>query len=354
MRIALDGNEANVKERVGTGQYAYNLLELWCRNPSHTFHIYLRNAPLPDLPKESVNWRYHIIGPQKAWTRLALPLALGLSHKHDVFWNPAHYLPPFTFSKSVVTIHDLAYEHFPEYFLPTDLYKLRNWTKASVKKADKIIAVSQATKNDLIQLYLVPSHKIRVIYNGYDEQRFHAKFKIKKQNYILFVGTIQPRKNISNLVHAFSLLKDRGYSGKLVIAGRVGWLADEILTTIKKNRYQQDIILKGYVSEEQRCALTRAAQILVLPSLYEGFGLPLLEAMASGVPVAGSNNSSIPEVIGRGGELFDPTKPEDIAQKIMKVVSSSSTYTQHALRQARKFSWEKCATETLNYITEVQ
>ncbi|MEI6690175.1 MAG: glycosyltransferase family 1 protein [bacterium] len=364
LSIALDGNEANVVERVGTGQYAFNILTRWAGNTTYDFHIYLRTQPVADMPKAGKNWHYHVVGPNKAWTRLALPLALAQSHQHDVFWNPAHYLPPFTFGKSVVTIHDLAYEYFPELFLPKDLYQLTHWTKASVKHATHVIAVSSATKRDLVKLYRVPAGKISVIYNGYDQDIFNTKFKLDPKKlqdhslssgaFILFVGTIQPRKNLINLIHAFGIMKDHGYKGKLVIAGKVGWLADDTLAAVAHSSVKDDIVLTGYISDETRQLFNRYASVVVLPSLYEGFGMPLIEAMASGTPVAGSNNSSIPEVVGKGGELFDPSSPDSIAAAIFKVINSRTSYSKQALAQAAKFSWDKCADETLKALVEVQ
>ncbi len=364
MNIAIDGNEANTAERVGTGQYAYNILTRWAKLEGHDFTVYLRHAPVADMPKSSATWHYRVIGPSPAWTRFALPLNLALSHSHQVFWNPAHYLPAHTFGKSVVTIHDLAYEYFPELFLPRDLYKLKRWTRASVKHANKVIAVSDATKRDLVKLYRIPAGKIVVIYNGYDRNIFNptskldqkglTPYKLKAKSYILFVGTIQPRKNLINLVHAFGIMKDHGYTGKLVIAGKIGWLADETLATIERSSYKSDIVVTGYISETNRQLFNRFAEVVVLPSLYEGFGVPLVEAMASGTPVAGSNNSSIPEVVGKGGLLFDPSSPEDIADKITSVVKNRAKFSQMAQKEAAKFSWDQCAAETLKVLVEVQ
>ncbi len=362
LRIGIDANEANVKNRVGTGQYCFNILKQWYNEDKYDFHLYHRDPLQGDMPGEKGNWHYHQVGPAKAWLRVSLPLYLMFHKKPDIFWSPAHYAPWYTGGKLVVTIHDLAYEYFPELFLSSDLYKLKNWTREAVKQATQVLAVSQATKYDLVKLYGVREHKISVVYNGYDADMFNIKIKadstllanweLKIGNYILFLGTIQPRKNAIKLVQAFHLLKESGYKGKLVIAGNIGWLADETLTVVKNSPETKDIVMTGYVTDEARQALYSHADVYVLPSLYEGFGVPAIEAMACGSPVAASNNSSLPEVVGDAGLLFNATDPADIARAISQLRASRAHYVQKSLARAGHFSWEKCAKETLKILID--
>lgn len=361
-RIAIDANEANVLDRVGTGQYAGELLTRWNKS-GHNFSLLLKSPALPNMPPSASNWQYRVLSPSKAWTRLALPWHLLTHRRYDAFFNPAHYLPPITGCKSVVTIHDLAYEHFPGLFLPGDLYKLQHWTRRAVKQATRVIAVSQATKEDLVLLYGVPEHKITVIHNGYNSDLFNIKnrpdkallkpYSLHTNPYILFLGTLQPRKNVIKLVQAFRLLKEGGYKGKLVLAGKIGWMAEETLEVIRTSPDHKDIVMTGYVDESTRQALYAHAQVFVLPSLYEGFGVPPLEAMASGCPVAVSDNSSLPEVVGEAGELFNPTDPADIAEAVNKVIANRESYVKKGLVQAGKFSWDQCAADTLKVLTKV-
>lgn len=364
MKIAIDANEANVGSRVGTGEYTFQLLtRFYSHTSSHDFHLYLRSAPLSDLPAKQPGWHYHQLKPAKAWTRFALPLYLATHRPHDVFWNPAHYLPPLTRCKSVVTIHDLAYEFYPDLFLADDLYKLKAWTRRSVKMASRVIAVSASTKHDLINLYDVPENKISVVHNGFDNKVFNTTARVshdylKSHNlspnsYILFVGTLQPRKNIIKLIQAFHLLKEAGYQGKLVIAGRLGWLAQDTLDAIRLSPHHDSILMTGYIDQDTKVALYRGAEVFVLPSLYEGFGVPVIEAMACGCAVAASDNSSLPEVVGEAGLLFDAKDPVDIAGKIQAILRDKQSWQKKSLKQAAKFSWDQAAAQTLKIIEDV-
>src|SRR3989338_8198354 len=223
MLIGIDGNEANVKNRVGSGQYAYELLQqfakissyssdllvrLWSREASLKvssrqartikFLIHLKQPPLPDLPKESENFKYKVFGPKKLWTQFALPLHLIFTKKPNVFFSTAHYLPRFCPVPTVVTIHDLSFLHYPEMFRKSDLYQLKIGSKYSINKATHIIAVSQTTKDDIVRNYKVDPTKITVTYEGYDKNRFkpQSKGEVKKikevykikGDYIIFAG----------------------------------------------------------------------------------------------------------------------------------------------------------------------
>ena len=362
MNIAIDANEANVESRVGTGQYTSEILKRLHKTSRHSYSLLLKSDPLSHMPPENKNWQYQVLKPTRAWTRLALPLHLLTSRSYDTFFSPAHYLPPLTRCPSVVTVHDLAYEYFPSLFLKSDLYKLRSWTRKAVHQATKVIAVSQATKDDLVKLYKVPEEKITVVHNGYDSKLFNesnkvskkaiSNYQLKANNYILFLGTLQPRKNVIKLVQAFRLLKESGYKGKLVLAGKVGWLAEDTLEVIKNSPDFKDIRLTGYVSASARQALYHYADVYCLPSLYEGFGVPVLEAMASGCPVIASDNSSLPEVVGKAGLLFNPADPADIMRAILEIKAGRDKYIKRGLKHVKSFSWDKCARETLNILTK--
>jgi glycosyltransferase involved in cell wall biosynthesis len=209
----------------------------------------------------------------------------------------------------------------------------------------------------------VQEQKVVVVPNGYDDGFYQEKHKedtqilteyqLKKHGYLLFVGTLQPRKNIIKLVQAFRLMKEKGYGGKLVIAGKIGWLAEETLQVIKKSQDAQDIVMTGYISSESKRVLYRHADVFVLPSLYEGFGVPVLEAMATGCPVVAANNSSIPEVVGHAGILFDAADPVDMVRAVEEIRKDRSKWVEKGLAHAKQYSWDLCAQKTLDILLSV-
>jgi glycosyltransferase involved in cell wall biosynthesis len=379
MLIGIDGNEANIKNRVGVGRYAHEVLlhlhkiqnsKFKIQNDKLKFKIFLKEKPLTDLPKEESWWKYQIIGPKKFWTQLGLPLNLFISHpRPDVFFTPSHYAPRFCPAPSVISVMDLSYLHFPEMFKKSDLYQLNNWTKYSVEKAARVLTISKASRDDIIKYYRVSPGKVVVTYLGTSEvlsikdQGLSMK-NIKKKygiegDYLLSVGTLQPRKNYVKLIKALSVLirqsADPGIT--LVIVGKKGWLWEEILAAPKKYGIEDKVKFLDFVPDEDLAMLYKNAKCSVLVSLYEGFGIPVLEAMAFGCPVITSNVSSLPEVAGEAGILVNPEKTEEITAAIKKVLELNPAERQAMINkgyaQAKKFSWEKCARETLAVLEEV-
>lgn len=360
MNIGIDGNEANVLEPVGVSVYTLNLLLFFQKNsgPLLSFVVFLREKPKAILPKQTNYFRYEVVSGKKLWSQIFLPLRLLKFPNLDVFFAPAHYAPRHLSIPLVVTIHDLAYFYYPAEFLKKDLYKLKNWTKQSVNKSKKIIAVSQNTKVDLIQFYNTQENKISVIYNGFEkasEKNDHTRIDtghatMTNQPYILYVGTLQPRKNISTLIHAFSKFVIHNSEFKLVIVGKKGWLYDKIFSLVEELKLNEKIIFAGHISDAKLAQLYKNAFCFVMPSLYEGFGIPLLEAMSYGCPVISSNASSLPEVGGDACLYFDP-KDENKLLKQMTILSENKILREDLIdkgrKQIKKFSWEKCARETL-------
>ncbi len=366
MIIGVDANEANVKNLVGVSVYTLKLLEFFKKSANERlkFLIYLKKPPLKHLPKENKFFKYKVVkGP--LWSQITLPLYFAKEvfqkEKPQVFFSPAHYAPRFCPYKTVVAIHDLSYFHFPNEFLKKDLYKLKNWTKYSVEKAVKIIAVSKTTKKDLIKFYNLPEEKVIVIYNGWERKKIKPKkpsFKLKPKTFALFVSTIQPRKNIVRLATAFDKFKKETNSDlKLVIAGKKGWLWKQIFYEIENLENKKDIVFTGYVNESELAWLYKNALFFLHPSLYEGFGLPVLEAFSWNLPVACSFAGSLPEVANEASLYFDPLNIEDIADKIKKLWEDKALrekLKKQGKERLKNFSWEKCGKETLEVITNVK
>jgi len=407
MLISIDGNEANVKNRVGSGTYAFELLKQFhssslnssswrerqrpigsdneilslrsrmTRGNNHQFIVYLKDSPLPDLPKESANFKYKAFGPKKLWTQFALPINLtfGLPRrkagsKPNVFFSTAHYLPRFCPVPMVVTIHDLSFLYYPEMFRKTDLFQLKIGSKHSINNAAHIIAVSQTTKDDIVKNYQVDPSKITVTYEGYDKDRFKPQSKSKiesvkskykvKGDYIIFVGTLQPRKNLERLIEAFDIVngKWKMENGKLqlIIVGKRGWMYYQIFEKVKTLKLDDRIIFTDYVPDDDLPALISGATVYVLPSLWEGFGIPVIEAQACSVPVVVSKTSSLPEIVGDSAILIDPESVDSIASGINEVLTDEKKrfdLVKRGFENIKRFSWRNCAQETLTILEKV-
>lgn len=360
MIIALDGNEANVKNRVGSGQYAYAMLNEFAKIRNHEFIVYLKTKPLPDLPRESQNFRYKVFGPKKLWTQFALPINLAIRTKPDVYFTLGHYGPRFSRVPYAVTIFDLSYIHYPELFDKDDLYQLTNWSKYSIENSRHIFAISKCTKDDIVKNYSIDPAKITVTYMGYNSNLFKPqqeavigkvknKYKIKG-DYIIFVGTLQPRKNIERLLESFAQISK---NLKLVIIGKKGWLYEPIFKKLESLDLKSKVIFTDFVPAPDLPALISGARLYVLSSLYEGFGIPVVEAQACGTPVVASNVSSLPEVVGNSAILVDPNDTNSIKiglEKVLNDHSLASELSKKGFKNALRFSWQTCAQDTLKVL----
>ncbi len=362
MIIGVDGNEANVARRVGVSVYALNLLRYFKRRSGKAlqFKIYLRNNPLPDLPEATRYFRYEVVPGKFLWSQVFLPLQLYRDKEINVFFSPAHYSPRFVSVPTAVTIHDLSYLYYPDDFLKWDLYKLTNWTKYSVAHAQKIIAVSKTTKKDILKSYEVTADKIEVVYNGYEKKATtHSRFADEKidsavdKPFILYVGTLQPRKNINTLVEAFAKFKQLYPQFVLIIAGKKGWMFDQIFEKVSDLGLNNDVFFTDYVTDNQLLLLYREAFCFVMPSFYEGFGIPIIEAMSFDCPVISSFASSLPEIGGDACLYFDPNNAYDLVEK-MKLLKEDKKLCEELVKKGRErikeFSWETCGQKTLEII----
>ena len=267
-------------------------------------------------------------------------------------------LPPtLPWTRTLLTVHDLSFLRVPDAASPALRRYLETVVPRSVARADHILADSQATKDDLIDSYRTREDKITVLYSGVDmrfsrvvnasdRSRVLRKRGLRDQAYILSVGTVQPRKNYSRVIRALSHLRAQGNGLHYAIAGGRGWLEDEMYRTIQETGMEDRVHILGFVDDDELPALYSGAIGLVAPSLYEGFGLPVLEAMACGTPVITSNLSSLPEVAGDAAILVDPLDTGDILTALEKVVADEATrdrLVELGLERAKIFTWDRAA-----------
>jgi glycosyltransferase involved in cell wall biosynthesis len=377
MKIGIEATSAAEAQKAGVGYYTLNVLRALSRlqADNHTYTLYLRtpwsfseDSPSTGKPHQ---WNFRVLRSPLLWAQLRLPLELR-QHPQDVYFFPTAVLPiAYQPVNSVLTIHDVAFLFFPECFS----FALRSWLmlacKIGMARARKIITVSEATRQDVLAHYGVNPDKVVAIHHGVHErftqlrassmpaiEQTKKKYGIQRP-YILCIGTLQRRKNIPRLLQAFYLLKQRyQIPHQLVLVGQQykDLPEHEIFVTIQRLILNRDVVWTGYVDEQDMPFLINGAELFVLPSLYEGFGMPLVEAMACGVPVACSNISSLPEVIGGGGVLFEPDDVEHMVTTLHQVLTQerlSDSLRAQGLQRAREFSWETCARKTLDVLEEV-
>lgn len=368
MLIGIDANEANLTQnRVGVNQYAFYLLHaLKSLASPHRFVIYLKNRPLPDLPAESPAWSYRVIPFPKFWTQTRLPFDL-YTHfpRPDVFFSATHYAPRFCPVPTVIAIMDLGFLKSPDHFTRKDYNQLARWTAYSIKKASRLIAISDYTKSDIVSLFGVDPGKITVTPLSFDKELFRpladnpeapsilTKYKIHPP-YFFFLSSLKPSKNVEGLITAFYEFSQTRDNFQLVISGKKAWRFETIFTLVEKLGIKDKIIFTGFTPEGDVPYLMSQASAFVLPSFYEGFGIPALEAMACGIPVIVANVTSLPEVTGNAGIYVDPHKPETITRGLEVAVAHKKKYSALSLAQVKHFSWDKTARLTLDVLESLK
>lgn len=369
MLIGIDASRAARAARTGTENYSLFLIRALTEiGQQHRFRLYFDQAPGEGLlPRnERVAWR--VIPFPRLWTHLRL-MAEVMSHPPDVFFVPSHVLPLLHPRRSVATVHDLGYLYYPEAHARLARWYLGWSTRFNARTARRVIADSRATQRDLVRAYRVPEDRIVVVYPAGAEglapvtdaamlTQVRERY-LTGERYFLYVGTLQPRKNLVTLLEAFERFL-REYqppeSVRLVLAGKQGWLSEPIVERAMGLIRQGRVVLPGYVPQEDLPALLSGALAFVMPSWYEGFGLPVLEAMACGTPVICSNASSLPEVAGEAALLFDPADTGALAQAMGQIYTEpelADTLRVRGLAQARRFSWQACARAVLDVLEDV-
>jgi len=353
MKIGIEAERANNPVKTGVEHYAKQLiLHLAEIDKENDYILYLRREPEDWFLKLPKNFKVKVMPFPIFWTQIRISIEM-LFNPVDVLMIPASALPLIHPKRSIVTIHDVGWRYFPNSFT----WFMRNFlewsTGFAVRNASRVIAVSEATKNDLMKFYKVDPDKVIVVHHGYENSgqgTAHRGELSLPEKYILFLSTLQPRKNLEGLIEAFKLLKMEHpeLPHKLVVAGRQGWKYDTIIRKIQENK--DLVVYLDYVKDDERFAVLGGADLLVLPSFYEGFGMQILEGFAAGVPVATSNISSMPEVAGEAAAYFDPHNVNEIKNTVKSVLMDKSLSDGLKVKgklRLENFSWQKCAQETL-------
>ena len=371
MKVGIISDRLN-RPLTGVGNYVYNLINELSKIDNENIYLinYKENNLFPELNKIIIKNPFKKFPKKYSYYFWHLYLNYYINHKKldlDIIHSPenASLFINLKNKKKIITIHDIMPFYFPNMydFITHHRYKLL--FAYTLKTSDKIIAVSYNTKKDLIKLFKIPENKIKVIYEAASEN-----FKPLKENdvntvkqkynlnypFILYVGGLAPNKNVERLIKAYYKLKKRRIKHKLVITGVKRYKYKSIFETIEKLNLQKDVIFTSYVPDEDLPALYNAADLFVYPSLYEGFGLPPLEAMACGTPVITSNTSSLPEVVGDAGIMINPYSVDELANKMYEVLTNDGLreeLSKKGLERAKLFSWKKCAEEHLKVYEEV-
>lgn len=358
MLIGIDASRAVTDHPTGTETYSRGLIRalLELGSARHRFRLYFRTPPPPGL---FTNAESRVIPFPRLWTHVRLGLEMAL-HPPELLFVPAHVLPPIRPRLSLVTIHDLGYLHFPETHPRSQLLYLKLSTLWNARVATHILADSEATRADLISHYNIPPQRITVAYPGFDNlptsplttEEIKARYGIDRK-YFLYLGTLHPRKNLSRLIAALASLPA---DTMLVLAGKEGWHCKRLFAQIEQLDLRERVLFTGYVREEEKAALLRGALALVFPSLYEGFGLPVLEAQACGCPVITSTTSSLPEVAGDAAILVNPTDTEAIVSAMLGLLEEPAlrhSLIAKGLENVRRFSWTNCACTVLQVIEKI-
>jgi glycosyltransferase involved in cell wall biosynthesis len=374
LRIGVNALQLTTRNS-GVGQYIYNMVSSLFSISTDQFFLYLSQG---NTRPEWMAWHNLKVKEipfrkEQAILRNIYELfCYGLDLRKDdlnIFWSPDTKLPLLTPNiPIVITSHDLAIYREPGTYQSSRVLYWRKLFERAVQKATCVVAISNATRDDLIEIMHVPSQKIRVIYCGVNSsfrlindadllKQVRMKYGLP-ENFLLFVGLFSPRKNIAGILKSFAILKNKfKIPHHLVMVGEKGWRYKSDLELVNSMGLGKSVFFPGFVEEEDLPAVYNIADVFVFPSIYEGFGLPVLEAMACGTPVVTSNVSSLPEVAGQAGILINPNNHEEIASEVYRVLSDkkvSSQLTKAGLERARHFTWENAAGELLKVFRELR
>ncbi len=362
LRIGIDGDTLG-RKRTGDESYLVGLLNGLLRvDHENEYTLYVRDPAV--VRREfgaPANWRLQRVRPTSIWLRYPLGLPLALRRNPVDLLHVQYFVSPFCRCPVVITVHDISFAVRPEYFTWKDRRLLNLLVPRGLRRADRIITDTEYTKHDLSRVYGLDPRRIAVIplaahprYCRLDEARCRqmiAQRHTTDQGFILYVGTLQPRKNVATLINAYASFRRRtGLPHKLLMVGKPKYKYESVFDAIRASRYEDDILLAGFVPDEELPIYYNAADLFVFPSLYEGFGLPVLEAMACGTPVISSTASCLPEVAGDAALLAAPDEPEEFRRHMEDVLGKdgvAADLRERGLRRAAEFSWDRTARDTL-------
>jgi glycosyltransferase involved in cell wall biosynthesis len=395
MMIGIDASRANERQKTGTEWYAYHLIQALKKLDDKNSYTLYSFDPLQDgLEDLPPNFKSRVLRSvtDVLWTQLRLSIEM-LFRPSDVLFVPAHTIPLIHPKATVLTVHDLGFEYFPDLYkkVPIGLTSLRwlleigarivtlgrygnseydyhRWAmRFGVKHATRIIAISEFTKKDVVKRFGADPERVIVVGHGFDQSLYRPQKegeKVKSRRilqlrpYILFVGRIEKKKNVDGLLRAYHLLRSRlSKPYKLALIGKPGFGYEGFRDQVRgfPPVFRRDIHFLGWVPEDETAEFYRNAALFAFPSYFEGFGIPVIQAMASGVPVVCSNTTSLPEIAGDAALLVNPDDPEKMAETMQKVMQDSrlqDLLIDKGIRRAQKFSWEESARKTLKVIQQ--
>jgi glycosyltransferase involved in cell wall biosynthesis len=365
MRIAIDASRANKQHKTGTEWYSYHVIEELKKitTPDDQFLLYTNNSLTGGLEQVPTGWQERVLAwpPKYLWTQIRLWWELIVSPP-DVLFVPAHTIPLLPIPKRVkivATVHDVGFKRFPELYKPIQIWYHDLTMRRIRQRADTIITISEFSKQEIIECYHIAHNRIVVIPLGYNPELYQPtttgseqileKYKIRKP-YLLYVGRLEKKKNIGNLIASFALAKAQHPDLQLVLVGSAGNEFELVQETIRSQRLESEIIITGYVPQAEMPALISGATAFMFITLYEGFGLPIIEALACGVPVVASDQYPHREVGGDIAHYVDPRNPEAVAAVIDTICAQSELEEperQKRIAQAQKFLWSQTAAKIL-------
>ena len=357
MRVGIDAHALG--SRLGGNEtYIRNVIRaLAAVDPDGDYTLFVGESLPPETIPGAERMRRVVVRPHNPLVRVPISLPLAVLRARSEVLHVQYVAPPLCAARVVVSVHDIAYERYPEFFTPAEVARFRALVPLTIRRAAAVLTLSEFSKRDIVRRYCVPPEKVVVapcaadpMYRPLRDEARIAETRTRYgtgEHFILCVGNVQPRKNLRRLIEAYVRLRRAGATRhKLVLVGKKAWLADDTFAAARESGYAEELVFTGYVPDDDLVALYNAAELFVYPSIFEGFGLPPLEAMACGTPVVTSNTSSFPEVVGDAALTADPLDVEALAAAMAAALSDADLRARLAaqgLERATMFSWEETA-----------